>query len=92
MGRMGSDAEVMPCGLGRVGGREKGITMVSTFVVLINSPMNLLVMRKTQPWENPDLSVGWLPGVGNHLLLYSQVAGEGNNDNQKRAFPQYVWQ
>lgn len=59
---------------------------------MINSPGELLVMRKTQPWENPDLSVGWLPGVGNHLLLYSQVAPEGNNDKQKRAFPHYVWQ
>lgn len=59
---------------------------------MINSPVKLQVMRKTQTWENPDLSVGWLPGVGNHLLLYSQVAPGGNNDKQKRAFPHYVWQ
>lgn len=49
-------------------------------------------MRKTQAGESPDPSVGWLPGVGNHLLLSSPVSPEGNDDKQKGAFPQYVWQ
>lgn len=76
----------MPYGLGRVGRRGKGSVIFFYICRMINSPMNLLVMRKPQLWANPDLSVsmvGWLPGAGNHLLLYSQASREGNNDKQK---------